>query len=324
MIDPARRASAALGQKGVSGVSRTSKFNNLGELRIFVDVAQTGGFAGAARLSGMTTSAISKAIQRLEADIGLKLFTRTTRSVALTAEGERFLHGARELLDRAEALQTEFADSLDQPRGRLVISAPAVFGRVWLTERVLAFMRRYRDVDVELKFEDRQVDLIQEGVDIAVRIGDLGDSANLVARKLFDDRVYTCVSPSYRDDSGVPRTVDDLVHHRAVHYRVGNTGLLFPFMFSVGGVVRRVTLEPVLVGNSVDALLAAAESGLGMVQLPSFLAIDAIEAGRLVEVMQDFRMEQFRYSLMYVNRQFVPPRVRAFVDFLVHDPPTLF
>lgn len=296
--------------------------NNLNELRVFVNVAQAENFAGAARVLGMTTSAVSKAVQRLETEIGAKLFTRTTRSVTLTVEGIRFLDGARRLLNDADALKEEFADSLAQPRGKLVISAPAVFGRVWLTERVLAFMCRYEEVDVELKFEDRQVDLGTEGIDIAIRIGALGDSANLMARKLFDDRAYTCVSPSYVERYGKPETLSDLEQHRGIHYRVQNTGLLFPFLFDNNGEVVRRTLDPVLVGNSVDALRQAAEKGIGIAQLPSFLAHEAFAAGRLIEVLEDKRLNNFPYSIIYLNRQLVAPRVRAFVDFLVADPPS--
>ncbi|MEM9784473.1 MAG: LysR family transcriptional regulator [Pseudomonadota bacterium] len=295
--------------------------DSLADLRVFVTVAQISAFAGAARTLGMTTSAVSKAVQRLEDQVGAKLFNRTTRSVALTVEGERFLAGARRLIDQADALVDDFTDSLDAPRGRLAISAPAVFGRVWLTERVLAFMCRYREVEVELSFDDRQVDLASDGIDIAIRIGRLGDSANVVARKLFDDRVYTCVAPRYLASAPPLHTPADLDRHRAIHYRVRNTGQLFPFMFEVEGHVVRQTLDTVLIANSVDAITQAAAAGLGVAQLPSFLAIEAINAGRLVEVLAPYRMDSFPYSIIYLDRRLVAPRVRAFVDFLVAEPP---
>lgn len=286
-----------------------------------MQVAEAGGFAEGAKRLGLSTSAVSKAVMRLEEELGAKLLTRTTRSVALTVEGERLLDGARRLLEAAEALTTEFADSLESPKGRLVISAPAVFGRVWLTERVLAFMCRYRDVEVELSFEDRQVDLAAEGVDVAIRIGTLGDSPQLVARKLFDDRVYTCAAPDYLDRHGAPADVDALDAHRAIHYRIRNTGRFFPFLFDVDGETVRRTLSPVLIANSIDAMAQAAEAGIGLVQLPSFLAVDALASGRLVEVLAHRRMGRFPYSIVYLDRRLVAPRVRAFVDFLVADPP---
>ncbi|MEO1316838.1 MAG: LysR substrate-binding domain-containing protein, partial [Pseudomonadota bacterium] len=264
----------------------------------------------------ISTSACSKAVSRLEEEIGAKLFNRTTRSVSLTVEGERFLDGARRLLDAAETLEEEFSDSIDNPRGRLVISAPAVFGRKLLTERVLSFMCQYEDIEVEMSFEDRQVDLAAEGIDVAIRIGNLGDGANLVARKLFDDQVHTCASPSYLKRHGEPRRVGDLVGHRAIHYRIRNTGRLFPFVFDVGGEAVYETLEPALVANSVDAILQAAEAGIGIAQLPHFLALDALREGRLIEILSDVRFDRFPYSIVYLDRRLVAPRIRAFVDFL--------
>lgn len=287
----------------------------------FIQVAQAQSFAeGAARI-GISTSAASKAVQRLEEEIGVKLFHRTTRSVTLTVEGERFLEGARRLIDEVEALTAEVSDSLETPRGRLVVSAPAVFGRLVLTEKVVDFMSRYPQVEVELNFEDRNVDLASENIDVAVRIGALDDSANLVARKLYDDVLYTCAAPAYVEMHGAPQSVEDLKNHRCMHYRVRTTGRFFPFMFSEDGEILKESFQPVLVANSVDALCQAAISGLGLAQLPSFLALPAIERGDLVEVMAD-RRHELRYSLIYLDRRLVSPRVRAFVDFLVGDPPT--
>lgn len=295
--------------------------DNLSDLRIFVQVALAGSFAAASRVLGMTNSAVSKAVQRLEADVGAKLLSRTTRAVSMTVEGERLLEGARKLIDDADALKSEFTDSLEEPRGKLVVSAPAVFGRVWLVERVLAFMCKYQDVEVELKFEDRIVDFMTEGIDVAIRLGELADSVNLVARKLFEDTIHTCASPSYIERYGHPETLADIVCHRGVHYRVQNTGLLFPFIFNCKGETVRRTLDPVLIGNNIDAIHQAAEAGLGLAQLPSFLALDSLATGRLVEVMSDLRMEKFPYSIVYLDRRLVAPRVRAFVDFLVANPP---
>ncbi|MEM6676774.1 MAG: LysR family transcriptional regulator [Pseudomonadota bacterium] len=290
---------------------------NLQTLAIFSQVAKERGFAPAAKRLGISTSACSKAVTRLEEEIGAKLFNRTTRSVALTVEGERFLEGARRLLDAAETLQEEFSDSIENPRGRLVVSAPAVFGRKLLTERVLQFMCEYRDVEVEMSFEDRQVDLAAEGIDVAIRIGQLGDGANLVARKLFDDRVYTVAAPQYLERMGVPATLDALDSHRAIHYRVRNTGRLFPFVFDIEGEVVHKTLNPALVVNSVDAVLQASEAGIGIAQLPSFLVVEALEAGRVVQVLPERRFDRFPYSVVYLDRRLVAPRIRAFVDFLV-------
>lgn len=250
--------------------------DNLSNLKLFVRVALLESFAAAARIEGMTSSALSKAVQRLEAEVGAKLFTRTTRSVGLTVEGERFLEGARKLIDDAEALKAECADSLLEPRGKLVVSASAAFGRAWLTDRILAFMCRYKNVEVELRFEDRIVDLASERIDVAIRVGELGDNANLVARKLFDDPVYTVAAPSYIARNGHPKRFADLEGHRGIHYRAQNSGRLFPFVLECKGNTVRRTLDPVLIGNDVDAIHQAAEAGLEIAQVPSYLVQEVL------------------------------------------------
>ncbi|MEM0942353.1 MAG: LysR family transcriptional regulator [Pseudomonadota bacterium] len=296
---------------------------NLSNIAAFVQVAQASGFAaGAARL-GISTSAASKAVTRVEEELGVKLFHRTTRSVTLTAEGERFLEGARRLLADAEALTAEITDTLDTPRGPLVISAAAAFGRVWLTEKVLAFMAAYPKVVVELKFEDRQIDLAAEGIDVAVRIGELNDSASIVARKLFDDRIETCASPAYLAEHGRPERLSDLEAHRVIHYRIANTGRFFPFMTLEGGEVQRRAFEPAFVANSVDALCQGAVNGVGIAQLPTFLAAPEFRSGRLERVFPAQNAAKMPYSIIYLERRLVSPRIRAFVDFLKAQPPIL-
>ena len=294
---------------------------SLSNIATFIQVATAGNFAEAAARMGLSTSATSKAVQRLEDDLGVKLFHRTTRSVSLTDEGERFYEGAQRLIDEAEALTAEILNTREAPRGRLVVSAPAVFGRVWLTDKILDFMKLYPEVQVEVNFEDRLADLAADGIDVAVRLGELTDSANLVVRKLFNDHIYTCASPDYVEKYGTPQHVGDFEGHRCIHYRVRNTGRFFPFQFQVDGETIRQTFNPTLVLNSVDAIRRASERGLGISQLPSYLAAEAIREGRLVEVLPENRMTAFPYSLVYLDRRLVSPRIRALVDFLVADPP---
>lgn len=294
---------------------------SLSNIATFIQVAAAGNFAEAAARMGLSTSATSKAVQRLEDELGVKLFHRTTRSVSLTDEGERFYEGAQRLLDEAEALTAEILNAREAPRGRLVVSAPAVFGRVWLTDKILDFMKLYPEVQVEVNFEDRLADLAADGIDVAVRLGELTDSANLVVRKLFNDHIYTCASPAYVEEHGAPRHVGDFDGHRCIHYRVRNTGRYFPFQFQVDGEIVRQTFNPTLVLNSIDAIRRASERGLGISQLPSFLAVESIREGRLVELLPENRMKAFPYSLVYLDRRLVSPRIRALVDFLAADPP---
>ncbi|MBY6141505.1 LysR family transcriptional regulator [Leisingera daeponensis] len=296
--------------------------DDLNELRICVRVAEAGSFAEAARTMGLTTSSVSKAVRRLEGKIGAKLFTRTTRAVSRTSEGERFLEGAKRVLEEAETLKSEIMDSVEDPRGRLVISASDSVGRLWMTQRVLAFMCRYRNVDVELVFDDRVVDLAAEGVDVAVRAGNLGSSPDLIARKLYSDNIVTCAAPRYLERTGKPETVADLAGHRAIYYRGRNSGRLTPFQFRSGGEIIQLQFDPVLVVNSVDALSYAGSVGIGIVQLPGQIARAAIAEGKLVEILPDCQVEDFAFRVVYRERRLIAPRIRAFVDFLVANPPS--
>ncbi len=295
--------------------------DDLNELRIFVRVAEAGNFAEAARHLGMTTSSASKAVRRLEEKLGARLLSRTTRAVAQTNEGAQVLSGARRILEEAEALRDALTDRAEAPRGKLLIAAPEAFGRVWMTERVLAFMCRHRQVEVELIFDDRQGDMVQEGVDLAVRSGDLGNSPNLISRRFFEDEILTLGTPAYLERMGAPQAPGDLVAHCVVHMRDRNTGRLMPFRFGEGGETVTRLFDPRLVTNSVAALEQAALAGIGLVQLPGIVARAALARGDLVEVLPGFRGPRLPYALVYPERRLLPARVKAFADFLISEPP---
>lgn len=294
---------------------------SLANISTFVQVAACGGFAEAANRMGVSASATSKGVARLEEELGVKLLHRTTRSVSLTVEGERFFEGSRKLLEEMEALTGEITDSLDAPRGRLVVSAPSVFGRTWLTGRVIEFMRLYPKIEVELAFDDRTVDLAAEGVDVAIRVGQLGDSANIVARKLYETPIFTVASPDYIRRRGAPESIDDLDAHEVLHYRVPTTGRLMPFVFATGEGREQRTFDPALVANSVDATHDAAVAGVGVAQIATFLASDSFAKGDLVELLPNRRFPTMPVSILYLDRRLVSPRIRALVDFLIADPP---
>lgn len=295
--------------------------DDLNELRVFVRVAEVGNFAEAARHLGMSTSSASKAVRRLEEKLGARLLSRTTRAVAQTPEGAQVLSGARRILEEAEALRDALTDRAEEPRGKILISAPEAFGRMWMTERVLAFMCRHRHVDVELIFDDRQGDMVQEGVDLAVRAGDLGNSPNLISRRFFQDRIITVASPAYLELKGAPQGPGDLVQHCVVHMRDRNTGRLLPFQFVEGGKTVARQFDPRLITNSVASLEQAAMAGTGLVQLPEVVARQAIWRGDLVEVLEPYRGVPLSYALVYPERRLLPARVKAFADFLISEPP---
>jgi len=293
---------------------------SLAGLRCFLEVAASGSFAEASRRLGLSTSATSKAVARLEDELGVRLLHRTTRRVSLTPEGERVRDGAASPVGELEALAAELADGLAGPRGRLAITVPAAWGRVWLTPRLPRFLARYPAVRLELSLADRAADLAGEGFDVAVRTGPLGDSQSLVARRLFGEPMVTCASPAYLAERGIPQRPDDLAAHDCLNHRTRFTGRPYPWRFAGGGdTAREWPVEGRFICDDGEAVARAAIAGVGISQMPLFLAESALADGRLVELLVRFRPSPMAHTAFYLNRRLVAPRVRAFLDFLIHE-----
>ncbi len=279
-----------------------------------VQVAEHGTFVAAAKVLGMSTSAISKAIARLEQDLKVKLFHRTTRSVSLTPEGERYVLGIKPLLIEIDALTAEIRDHRATPKGLLRISAPDAFARNVLAPVLNQFRSRYPDIQIDLSLEDRDVDLAGEQLDVAIRTGGLPDNATLVARKLYSDPLITCAAQGYLDTHGTPKNPQDLQQHNCLPFRNLRTGRTVPWLFA--NDERMVPAgQPTI--NDIEAVCQIAVSGAGIAQLPGHLAARFISTGQLQEILRLFRPPDVPVSAIYLNRRFVSPRIRSFIDFML-------
>ncbi|WP_299404773.1 LysR family transcriptional regulator [uncultured Roseobacter sp.] len=290
--------------------------DSIQSLRTFVTVAETGSFAAAARRLDLSTSATSKSVARLEAVLGVQLFRRTTRSVALTPEGERLLEGLRPVLRDLDALRRDMATATKAPAGRLTVSAPAAFGRMTLIPKLAGFRRDYPDVELELRFEDNLVDLVSEQVDVAIRAGNLNDSTSLIARYLFDDQLVTCAAPTYLDRKGFPQVPDDLDGHDCLAFRNTATGRAAPWFFRDGDELMRLTPDSPVTSNDGESIAQAAIAGLGMAQMPSYMAAAALADGRVIEVLEACRPPPTPFHAVFLDRRLMPSRLRVFIDFL--------
>lgn len=287
----------------------------------FIEVAKCRSFAEAASRLGLSTSATSKAVARLEEDLGVKLLHRTTRSVGLTPEGTRFLEGAMRVADDMDSLVREITDTRETPKGRLVVGSTVVFGRLWLMNCAVEFRKLYPEVDVELVLDDRESDLAAEGLDIVVRAGELEDNANLVARKFFEDQIVICASPEYLARAGVPQTIEDLDNHCCLQFRNPAHGRLYPFRFTLKGHSISKVMGGGLIANEGEAIKNAAVAGAGVAQLPSFMVIDALEDGRLVPLMRRLWPIPMPHHILYLDRRLVSKRIRVFIDFMMKNRP---
>jgi DNA-binding transcriptional LysR family regulator len=296
------------------------KFGHLGDVELFQATVDAGSFSAAAVALGMSPSAISRAVERLERHLGLPLLRRTTRSLSLTDAGRTYLErslAAFALLDDAE--QTARGDVRDVS-GRVRLSVPTTWGHHRAAARLSAFAQRYPDVAVELSITNRNVDLVSEGFDAAVRRGNMPDSG-LVARPLEDAPLCLVASSAYLERRGVPRTVADLESHDCLPFILPSTGKRMPWELLVDGENIEWT-PPARISVSEDVLgcVSLAEHGAGIAQTFDFVVETSLAAGRLNEVLPETRGRSRRFSLIYVPHRQLPPATRALIDFLTVAP----
>lgn len=290
---------------------------NFEELRIFARVADLSSFSRAAEQLGLAKGHVSNSIQQLEARLGTRLLHRTTRSVRLTPDGERFLERCKDLQAEAEQLGAMFKPSLKGLTGRLRIDLSNQIARDIVIPRLPEFLSAHPELEVGISTTDRHVDLVQEGFDCVLRIGALGDS-DLVARPLGQLSMLNVASPAYLDAHGVPRSLNDLDRHRIVHYtpRLTCQGAGWEYFDATEKRYKSWPVAASVVVNGTDAYQSAALAGLGIIQVPALGIRTLIAQGRLVSVMEDWTAEPMPVSLLYANRRQLAPRVLAIMDWL--------
>ncbi len=277
-------------------------------LEMFVAVAGEGGFAAAARKLGSSPPAVTRGIAALEARLGTRLFHRSTRAVALTDAGAAFLGEARRILaDLAEA-ERAARGAEAEPRGQLYLTAPVMFGRLHLLPVVAALLDQHRDLAVRLMLVDRNVRIVEEGIDAALRIGPLADSA-LKAVRVGSVRQMLVASPAYLARRGAPQTVADLAEHALI----ATTGPRAAGEWRLKAVRWRLA-RPRLTINTVDGALAAAEAGLGIANLLSYQLLDALDAGRLIALLPDEQPDPLPVHLLFEPSRARLPALRLLID----------
>lgn len=290
-------------------------------MQAFVAVGETGSFTSAVARLGVARALVSKRVAMLERTMGVRLLNRTTRRVGLTEPGQAFLARAQRILAELDRASAELTNLQGEPAGTLKVSAPMSFGIKHLAPLLPGFMHAYPGLKIDLALNDRQVDLIDEGFDLAVRIGRLADSS-LVARKLATVRMILCASPAYLAAAGEPRTPADLAHHKGLIYGQGIAVTRWALMR--GEETSVVEPIPRMVANNGDMLLAAAIAGEGIVMQPTFLAGDALRAGAVVRVLEGYGLGEFTLYAVWPANRLLPAKVRLFVDYLsshISDPP---
>jgi DNA-binding transcriptional LysR family regulator len=288
--------------------------DHIAAMAVFARVAEAGGFSRAAESLGISKSAVSKQVSRLEDRFGTRLLNRTTRRISLTEAGERVLEHSRRAIAEFEAAEAEVGAQRDTPSGLLRVSAGVSFGQSELAPHLAVFLAGCPDLSIDLVLNDRRVDLVEEGYDVALRIGVLEDSS-MVARRIGPVRSLTAAAPAYLDSRGRPTVPAELAGHVCLGYSYLNGGGLWQFEGPSGQT--RHKFAPRLMSNNGTALAAAAERGLGVVQMPSFIIGAAVREGRLEEILADHRKPDVGLFAIYPAGRPLAAKVRAFIDFAV-------
>ncbi|MCK9359822.1 LysR family transcriptional regulator [Acidithiobacillus sp.] len=290
--------------------------DSLSGIMAFVRSAEMNSFVAASERLGVSASAISKSVARLEDELGVRLFNRSTRRLRLTEEGALFFERCRRIVEEIEEAEYELSRLVGMPRGKLRVSVPAIGYRM-LMPVLREFVTRYPNIELDLDFNDRLIDMIAEGVDAAIRSGDMGNS-QLKARCLGTFHFVLVGAPHYFASCGVPRVPTDLANHACLRYKFPTTGQLQEWKFDAERTgAARIPVPGTHTFNSVEALISASMAGLGIAYLPNFAVREAIGTGTLVFVLDEFVAESGKFSILWPGNRYMLPKLRVFVDFLV-------
>lgn len=284
-------------------------------LRNFVQVVQAGGISAAADRAEIAKSAVSRRLAELESHLGVQLLRRTTRKRNLTDTGRAFYERALRILADLDEAEQAVSAAHGALRGRLRVAAPMSFGLLHLGPAIIEFARQHPELEFDLDFNDRQIDLLQEGIDVGIRIAELPDST-LIGRRLAPVRAVVCASPDYLARNGIPQTPADLAQHRCLLYsNVDDPGRWV--YRGADGREQSVTVAAAMRCNNGDQLCAAARAGLGVVHSPSFIVYRALARGDLVPVLDSYDWRGTTAYVIYPQTRHLSRRVRSFVDFLL-------
>ena len=284
-------------------------------MRIFTRIVELRSFTQAAHDLGYPKATVTHAIKQLEARLRVRLLQRTTRQVTPTLDGEAYYQRCVRLLADLEETESVFTSAAQQPAGKLRVDLHATLALHFVMPVLGQFCARHPLIELEIGMGDRLVDLVREGVDCVLRVGELGDSS-MVARRVALLEQVTCASPVYLAAHGTPRSLADLDGHRAVNFFSAQTGKVWPFDFRLDGQRHSVTLPGTVSVNNADAYHACCRAGMGLIQAPRYHLEQALATGELVEVLAPLRPDPLPVSVLYPHHRQLSPRVRVFADWV--------
>jgi DNA-binding transcriptional LysR family regulator len=282
-------------------------------MTVFVKVARAGSFAAGARELGISRAMATKHIMQLEGALGSRLFNRTTRSLNLTDVGASYLERCQQVLNDIEEMEAAVTQLQTEPRGVLKISAPPVIGATHITRAVVEFLKIHPDIKIDIVLQSSPGDLIDEGIDIAIYLGNLEDTS-MVARKLATSPLVVCASPEYLKKYGIPKTPEDLINHSClVNWAIAPR---HKWQFRTESGLKFITVSGRVQTNAAHSIRIAAINGLGLVMLPTYIVGGDIEKGLLLTVLENYTLPPLDIHAVYPHRKYLSTKVRSFLDFL--------
>lgn len=291
---------------------------NLNDILIFMAVVDAGSFVGGGQAMGLTRSATGKAVSRLEDRLGARFLNRTTRTLSITPEGQIFYDRGLQIIAAVDDAEASVAGGAGTPRGVLRITVPDAFGRLLVLPLLRKYLAAWPDIQVEVSFTDRLTDLIEEGFDLAVRIGVTSSDTRLVSRVVAKYKAVLCASPSYIAERGEPLHIDELSAHDCLIFSSRAQSQSWRFLAEDGSWIKAQGRSRLRM-DSAEAIRDAAIGGLGIAFLPAFLVAEDLAAGRLRQVLSNLEADDVKIVTIYPTRRFLEPRVRRFIDLMVDE-----
>ncbi|MDQ9820818.1 LysR family transcriptional regulator [Acinetobacter bereziniae] len=291
------------------------RLDRIQAMQIFVRVAEAESFIHAAEALSLPASTVTSVVKNLEKYLQVRLLNRTTRRVSLTPEGAEYLIQCKEILDLIEHTESNLTKAIKKPQGRLRVDMPAGIAHSVVMPNLQDFQLRYPDIHLMIGVSDRQVDLIKEGVDCVIRMGNL-ENSSLVARPLGEFRWVTCASAAYLKENGIPQSLEDLAHHRAIHYFSGNNRKTGEMCFVQNGEKKIVRMNGNIAVNETELYIKMCLEGYGLAQLAERLVTEHLKEKRLLAVLQDWCPSPVTVTLLYPHQRYVSPAVRVFSDWM--------
>ncbi|MEH6473695.1 MAG: LysR substrate-binding domain-containing protein [Halopseudomonas sp.] len=284
-------------------------------LRFFIATLDGGSFAAASKAYGTDPSTVSKAIHRLESDLGIQLFQRSTRQLRLTSAGRRYANTARRVLEELTACEETLKSQNDAPSGILKLNVPVSYGRLYIRPLLKEFCRRYPNITIDIHYDDAYVDIIEQGVDVSIRSGSVQDS-QLIVRQLSPIDFIVCGSRDYLDRYGAPCGPEAFNDHSWIRFRFKQTGKLLPIRMPGSAGVNEYDPIRNFIVNDGESMAEHCAEGLGLTQIPHFIARNWLRSDRLLPLFPSLRQEGTGVYLLYAKREYLPTRVKVFIDFI--------